>query len=680
MLSHPSAKMETMKPSPGAEGTASDDLEPQDLVFSEGMLVDDDGTVIKTFAVHLGQAADHRWPHDMPVVVKGSAQRFAIEHCLTVRLSKPDMFRNQGETLISDLDEGVTRHEESSKTVRVDDPADLSRATEVADELNRGAEAIGSTRRRAITSTKTTNRNSTKTTHTYGKNGWIWCAAVEPGNEQEWDAWLESLGDDYDCVTTIESPRAFARQLAMMSAQQIGPRGSPSTYTHPFTKHQTEHPTMSVFHGPVAYVDDPHAYVSAAANDFERMLRAVFFKHTRRADQREYRFVVWTEAEPEEATVDLQASPELLAQLHTTPIGDDAASAITPAARLTDHSRPTAQAQGADETESEPNEETAARAAGSPPAASDRERPASQPIHVVVSPSDMLQSAVTARFAAVIETFRRTALEEGIPADLCAAAFHVEWIVMRLLLKFVDPIESFAWADGVLVVTFKTPNGSNATAQMAVGPNGTAQYKITTDGGSEEVSCEDGFMIADTLIDDLDRLGILRCADMVAEGQVPPQPSIALQDTERVDRRSTRSPQIHRMTIRNGQDLSEAEIDAANAEAEARPDDARITKLVVDGGPDATSKMHAVRAGLSGTYRQRTRRDQLTIRVETMNPDATVEIDPPDSAPNHEGHVVTVPDGEDTAITITATSPDGTAQSEIKYIALRSDESEQEAA
>ena len=611
---------------------------------------------------------------------RGSAQRFAIEHCLTIRLSKPEVFRDQGETLISDLDEGVTRHEESSETVRVDDSADLSRAAEVDDELNRGADAIGSTRRRAVTSTKTTNRNSTKTTHTYGKNGWVWCAAVEPENEQEWDAWLQSLGDAYDCATTITSPRTFARQVAMMTAHQIGPTGSPATYTHPFTKHQTEHPSMSVFHGPVAYVDDPHAYVADATNDFERMLRAVFFKHTRYAHQREYRFIVWTEAEPEEATIDLQATPELLALLHTTPIGDDAASANTPAAPLTDHSRPPAQTQGADETESEQNEETAERAAGSPPSASDRERPPSQPIHVVISPSDILQSAVTARFAAVIETFRRTALEEGIPADLCAAAFHLEWIVMRLLLKFVDPIESFTWTDGVLVVTFKTPIGSNATAQMSVGPNGTAQYKITTDGGSEEVSCKDGFMIAETLIDDLDRLGILTCADMVAEGHVPPQPSIALPATERVDRRSTRSTQIHRMTIRNGQDLSEAEIDAANAEVEARTDDARITKLVIDGGPDATSKMHGVRAGLSGTYRQRTRRDQLTIRVETMNPDATVEIDPTDSAPNHEGHVVTVPNGEDTVITIRATSPDGTAQSEIKYIALRSDEGGQEAA
>ena len=95
---------------------------------------------------------------------------------------------------------------------------------------------------------------------------------------------------------------------------------------------------------------------------------------------------------------------------------------------------------------------------------------------------------------------------------------------------------------------------------MSVGLNGTAPYKITTDDGYEEVSCKDGFMIPDTLIDDLARLGLLTCVHMVAEGHVPPQPSIALQEPERVDRRHTRSAQILRMTARNMHNLSDAEI------------------------------------------------------------------------------------------------------------------------
>ena len=652
----------------------------RDLVFGEGQLVDDDGTLIQTFAVHLGMAPGGSWPREMPVVVKGSPRRVAIGHCRTIRLSKPEKYREQGETLISDLDEGVTRHEESSETVRVDDPADLGRAAEVDDEMNRGAAAIGSTQRIAVKSTKTTDRNSTKTTHTYGKNGWIWCAAIEPDNEQQWDAWRQSLDDDYDCVTTIKSPREFARQLALTAAHQIGPRGSTVTYTHPFTKHETKHPSMSVFHGAVAYVGDPHAYVSDAADGFERMLRAVFFKHTSHADQREYRFILWSEAEPEEVIVDLQATSELLAQVCTTPTSDDEASANSPAVQPTERSRPAAQAQGADVARSASSEEMTESTPGGPPEAPGRERPSPQPIHVVVSPGDALQSAVAARFAAVLETFRQTALDEGIPADLCAAAFHLEWIVMRLLLTFVDPIESFTWTDGVLVVTFKAPQGSNATAKMSVGPNGTAQYKITTEDGYEEVSCKDGFLIADTLIDDLDRLGLLRCAQIVAEGHVPPQPSIALLETERVDRRSTRSAPIRRMTVRNAQNLSEAEVDAANAEVEPQPDDARITKLIIDGGPGGTGRMLGVRQGLTGTIRQRVRHDHVTFRVETMNPNATVVIDPPDSAPDLDGHTVAVPDGEDTVITVTATSPDGTSQSKIKYIARRTAEEEQAAA
>ena len=60
---------------------------------------------------------------------------------------------------------------------------------------------------------------------------------------------------------------------------------------------------------------------------------------------------------------------------------------------------------------------------------------------------------------------------------------------MRLRLAVVDPFEGFRWTYGVLVVTFKALHESSATAQMAVGPNGSAQYKITpTDSDSRVAS------------------------------------------------------------------------------------------------------------------------------------------------------------------------------------------------
>ena len=216
---------------------------------------------------------------------------------------------------------------------------------------------------------------------------------------------------------------------------------------------------------------------------------------------------------------------------------------------------------------------------------------------------------------------------------------------------------------------------------MSVGPNGTAQYRITTDDGFDEVSCQDGFLIADTLIDDLGCLGLPRMFPVHHRGACA---SAAVDRTAgyRAGGQALEplSPNSPAKTVRNAQDLTGAEIDAANAEIEQRLDDARIKKLVVDVGPGGTAKMHGVRQGLTGTYRQRVRHDQVTFRVETMNPNATVVIDPAECATGIDGHVIDVLDGEDTVVTITATSPDGTSQSEIKYIAVRTAEDGQESA
>ena len=105
-------------------------------------------------------------------------------------------------------------------------------------------------------------------------------------------AWRESLKPEYDHVTTIRNPRDFARALAIMVAGQQGPLGAEVTYTHPWAKQRTRHPSQSLFHGPVAYVDVPYSYIEQTANPFEMMLRSVFFKHVRFRDQREYRFVI----------------------------------------------------------------------------------------------------------------------------------------------------------------------------------------------------------------------------------------------------------------------------------------------------------------------------------------------------------------------------------------------------
>ena len=64
-----------------AEGTAR----LGDKIFSEGQFVDDDGTVIQTYAVQLGKASQFSWPMELPVIVKGCPARYAIEECGTIR-------------------------------------------------------------------------------------------------------------------------------------------------------------------------------------------------------------------------------------------------------------------------------------------------------------------------------------------------------------------------------------------------------------------------------------------------------------------------------------------------------------------------------------------------------------------------------------------------------------------
>ena len=690
-----------------------------DCILDEGRWITDDGIAISTYFVNLQAAPEFQWPNEMPVVAKGSSRRFAIRNCGTVRLSKPAKFREQGETLISDPNEGITNR----ATVHVDGAPDLDRAAEIDDEMCRGASALGRGQQRRTTST----RSSAETTHTYGKNCWIWCAGIAPQTRTGRIAWLESLGNDYDCVSMIASPRKFARALASAIVEQFGARGSRITWRHPSGKRATEHSSQIVFHGPVVYVEDPHAYVSQGVNDFERTLRATFFKHSTYVAQCEYRFVIWADSEPDELTLDLQATAEILAELRSNTDGDPRGQEVAAQHPLDSMQ----EAVGATYAAIVPDDASEDQYCGISPEFAAETLAPSQPMralsttdnatrttrnvqlrhHEVVAPGkqmlitaemqsltvetsryplkeghdvtselELLPSARNARAHALHFLLHSFANETDYSKDLSAALFHAERVASRLLLAFVDPIERIAWNHGVIVITIKTPVDCGTGAEIAIGPHGSAQYRITKREGYEHVSCEDVFVASEVFIDDLRKLGLYTCEEAIEGRNIPMLPPITLPSKERPDGRIKRTAHIHRRTIEELSDVDEAEIDAANAEIEPRGDDARITKLIIDGGPGAILKMHGIRAGLSGTYRHRVRRDQLSVRVETMNPNATVEIDPSDSAPNQSGHVVTAPDGEDTVITVTATSPDGTAQSVINCIAERSREEEHGAA
>lgn len=653
-----------------AQRTAPVDRESRsgDLIYGEGQLVVEDGVIIQTHFVQLKEAPLFEWPQGSPVLIRGGRAGHAIENGALLRLSKPEAFRHDDGTLTSDAGEAVTQREERHvDEVAVNAPGDMKRAQQRDAEQNALAAALGSTSRMTTTGTRTETATTNRKTRAHGKNGWILCTSVRPSDEAGMKTWHKSLKPEYDHVTTIQSPRDFARALAEMVASQLGPLGAEVTYTHPLPKHRTTHASQTVFHGPVAYVDDPYAYLEDAANPLEMMLRSVFFKHARFRDQREYRFIVWTEAEPEEPTIDLKVSPDMLATLETTAV-------VQPRNAKAHHGR--RQAKLVPATHVDASEQPDPPRVATP---ADRE-PHGMPDSMSGNPEEPMTIAMPIPLALLMRLeharHRFTYMVRDSDADpsQAAAAFHAERIVVQLLAELVDPIARVEWVNGIMMIEFKAPDNAGWHAQLAVGPLGAARYRITAGRRSTEVSCDRGWMMTETLVEDLKQHGLESWPVAEAAVGAVAYVSAPLPSPQTTRRRSSHTSTIKRMTMDDAGGLTDAEVDRINAEVESGDDDARITRIVVTYPDGQHFTLSGVRTGLGGTYAQRATQETVTLDVSTMHPAATISIDPATSTADSERHQVMLPDGEDTAITVTATSPDGSAKSHVKIVLKRTDE------
>ena len=642
-----------------------------DLIFSEGQLVLADNVIVQTHFVQLKEAPVFQWPQDLPVLVKGCPAEHAIENGARLRLSKPEVFRYDDGTRIGDPFEGVTQREERRvDRVAVDDPDDSKRARQRSAEHNALAAAIGSKRHQTTTGTRTETSTTNRDTHTYGKNGWILCASLRPPDETGLQQSRDSLDPQYDHVTTIQNPTDFARELAGMVASQLGPRGGPMTFTHGFSKQKTTHPSQSVFHGPVAYVDDPYAYVASAANPLETMLRSAFFKHTRFRHQREYRFVVWCENEPDDLIVYLAVSQGMRDSLA---IADEQ----PPSSQLDDDDPQgaacvSAHIEEAVEGLSPPLHDEAQPSSQEQPATGvgsrdESDRPDGHDHDGTAVP---IPIAVAMRMAQLPPRLRQIVLDADDNPQAAAAAFHATSPLESLLATFVDPVSNVEWRDGGLMITLNMPPGSDKEGQLALGAHGTGQYRFGNADEFTEVRCVRGWMLVDALVTDLEQQGLIRWSQIPDEGVMIRLSEPGPASEPRVS--SKYSAEIHRTTTTALDTVDGADIDRINAQEPRSADDARISKVVIDGGPGHIVKLHGTRDGLLGVATQRTNVDSVTITVETINPDASVEVNAPDARPEAGGHEVALPEGEDTSIRITATAPDGVSTSHLKIVLKRS--------
>ena len=278
---------------------------------NEGTTLDDAGRGLSVLHVDM-RDPECRVP--IGTLVKASRREHAIGEVGTVRVSKPSRFRDSGEGLITDPSETlVSRRVMTSE--RVDDPADLREARRFNEELGMAATAIG---KRFRFRTNGTRKTTSRMQHlTLGRNGWLFSTSIEPADGEEHRRWRAALSDDYTHVEYIRRPREFARALGQMAIEQLGPRGKDATIKSALDDSRIEsvHRSQVIVHGPVIYTENPFGLSVGAASRGEQLLLPVFVKHIQYAEQREYRFLIWAEEEPDEGFVDLVVSKAMLGSL-----------------------------------------------------------------------------------------------------------------------------------------------------------------------------------------------------------------------------------------------------------------------------------------------------------------------------------------------------------------------------
>ena len=284
-------------------------------VSNEGWFVNDSGDLVMVYFVDLRNPSDRQ---PITSLIKGSESRYAIEYNKRVRISKPTYFRTNEEGLIQDRYEAFADRVIEialAENLLTTDDAELKRM--VNDFRTYLTENLGEVEIQHLIH-KFRYRQTDESV--FGANGWLFSTSIEPATSDEWQRWWASLPESYDHVSHIYRPRAFAHALGSMIVEQLGPLCGNSMMTHSFSgleDKQTQYPAQMILHGPVVYVTDLYETLSSVSVS-EAYIRSIFTKQleakqeTSYDDQREYRFWVQANDEPDREIVDLDASPALI--------------------------------------------------------------------------------------------------------------------------------------------------------------------------------------------------------------------------------------------------------------------------------------------------------------------------------------------------------------------------------
>ena len=472
---------------------------PDPFLMCEGFHIDSFGNVISTTFVDL------RDPHDrttVAVLAKGCRKENSIESLQTVRISKPSHFWEYGEGLIRDRGEGHVTKTYLKASV-VDDPEDLEAAHVIDAELNRASELLGM--RHKITTRITTRTHTKRRSLSFHKYGWLFCASLEPRDHDEERRWKQSMQPDYDHVSYIYRPRDFARALASMAAEQLGPRGKEDELKHTFHGEgqvRTMHKQQVVYHGPVIYSDKPYQAIADSPTELQFMMRSIFVKDVRYRDQREYRFAVLAEKEPtkEEETVDLDASSTLLETMQEhlrNPPGQVFPKIVSTERHASYSPLPIDKFDSMIDIPEPPDVRYG-------PYSFTPEDPPDD-LHELLTE----YSGVRALEGAVREATNRRGRGEAQNVKIASAAWHAEPVIRQLCAAFADPIDLISIGDdGLIEITLKFPATSQASGKVVVGPHGTARIKLRYDEGERSIGTKETRWLGERVTDDLRKAGL----------------------------------------------------------------------------------------------------------------------------------------------------------------------------
>ena len=271
---------------------------------NEGFVLNDAGHITMTSYIDL-RPPENRTP--ITGLIRGCERKYALEDCETIKLSNPSRFREYGEELILDAQEGLAREE---SVVTTQETAIESTRQRAVSQLNEALELLDTRMRLTYSESNTNTKTDTASkSFTYAKEWWVFCASIHPVTD-DWEAWRGTLPKDYDHVSVIGQPAKFAQALANMVADQLGPQlneGSMTSSTGGLETEKTKHKAQWVLHGPVVYTDSVYDLLEGITNDEQRVAAQIFVKDREYAEQQEYRFAILNEG-AEQETVILQIS------------------------------------------------------------------------------------------------------------------------------------------------------------------------------------------------------------------------------------------------------------------------------------------------------------------------------------------------------------------------------------